>query len=548
MVVLEAEVAAALISLGGSFIMGLGAAAYKKGYLPGGCGGSRRSNDDRALKKLLKHRVFMVGGNTSKPIVVKFDPVRTKLFQHIQYNIFCKNVQATLRDWLMELLSGNHRSPNWPDESSTEHNENSLFEVLGVGGASKTNVPSELLKKMVESDAHREQFMALPTQVQSLVKRMLDDFYGELTNVFLCTIIDPSSNGGIMSGSRLQFRKPSQSTANTHTVDQSLISQLLDLTHVLMVVTMSKWVTMCDHLNGTLNGVRWNGEKISYVCHSSLRQWCSEVGQLWAVLESINLVGADCSYVLTDRCGKVVEIGGNFEEKTGFKEAEIINEGIKLLQMGLDFESSQQNKVCNERTRAKMKNHNSFTATFNQFNKISTETYQQSVYASPFNHVSSESTDGMYWVLQHRSGTLSQKNHTLTAFIVQTTLEGDYLLTCCSYKPSKSMIVDAVHYCGQNTKILGGVVCTGMCLTQQLNLNMSTMDTLVRSVNELCGEEEFNEGMTNTRSFVHKYEDIQYKAVMWVMGAHILIVHQPEKFSFNKNVSQPFIKKYTKNY
>ena len=548
MVVLEAEVAAALISLGGSFVMGLGAAAYKKGYLPGG-GGSRRTNDDRALKKLLKHSVFMVGENTSKPIVVKFDPVRTKLFQHIQYNIFCKNVQATLRDWLLELLSGNDGSPNGPDESSTEYNEVSFLGGLGVGRASNTDVPSELLKKMVESDAYREQFKALPTQVQSLVKRMLDDFYGELTNVFLCTLMDSSSNGGPLrgGGSRLQFRKRSRSTANTH-LNQLLISQLLDLTHVLMVVTMSKWVTMCDHLNGTLNGVRWNGEKISYVCHSSLRQWCSEVGQLWTVLESINLVDADYSYVLTDRGGKVVEIGGNFEEKTGFKEAEILNEGIKLLQMGLDFESSQQNKVSNERIRAKMKRHNSFTATFNQFNKISTETYQHSVYASPFNHVSSESTDGMYWALQHRSGTLSQKNHTLTAFIVQTTLEGDYLLTCCSYKPSKSMVVDAVHYSGGNTKILGGVVCTGMCLTQQLNLNMSTMDTLVRSVNELCGEEEFNEGMTNTRSFVHKYEDIHYKAVMWVMGAHILIVHQPEKLDFNKNMSQPFLKKYTKNY
>jgi hypothetical protein len=56
MVVLEAEVVAALISLGGSFVMGVGAAAYKKGYLPGGA--NRRSNNDKTrtcLKEICPH-------------------------------------------------------------------------------------------------------------------------------------------------------------------------------------------------------------------------------------------------------------------------------------------------------------------------------------------------------------------------------------------------------------------------------------------------------------------------------------------------------------
>ena len=412
---------------------------------------------------------------------------------------------------------------------------------MGVGRASKTNVPHKLLDRITSSETYQEQFKVLPPQVQSLVKRMLDEFYNELANVFMCTQIDTSvhPNKG----------KPSQNiTTNNSVIDVSLVEQLLDMTHVLMVVIMSKWVAMCDHLNGTLNGVRWNGEKISYVCHSSIGQWYGEVKRLWMVLEDIKLVDGDYSYVLTDRGGKVVQIGGNFEKNTGFKEGEIMNESLSMLQIGLDFESSQQNKALNDHTRGKMEKHKSFTASFTQFNKITNEKYSQSVYASPFNHVSSLSTEGMYWALQHKHDTLLQKNHTLSAFIVQTTLKGEYLLTCCSYKPSTSMIVNGLHYSGENKPTILDTLHTGMCLTQQLNLNMSTMDTLVRSVNELCGETEFNEGMTNTRSFVHKYEDVHYKAVMWVMGAHILIVHQPENLGFNKDVSQPFLKKYTKNY
>lgn len=538
---LEAEVTAALISLGGSCLMGLGAAAYRGGYVGCGGGGGRGSRD-RTLRKLRKHRVFTVGEATSRPIVVKFDPVRTKLFQHIQYNIFCKNIQATLRDWLLEVLTFG---------SDTGDTDISFVGVRGL--ASSTNVSSELLRKMVESAVYQEQFTALPVQVQALVRRMLDDFYQELTGIFLCTQVEGKGHDDEGRPRRGWCGRGDRGGAYENSPIQ-LLEQLLDLTHVMMLVTMSKWVTVCDHLNGTLNGVSWGGERIAYVCNGALPDWGSEVRRLWAVLETTGVVDSAYSYMLVRDDGNVVHTGGHLEGVTGFTHADLVGESMRSLQMGLDFESSRANRAPNEHSQAMMGQGRSFTAQFLHFNNVSHSRYEHVVYASPFNHVTHASTDAVYWVLQHRCAALLQKNHTLTSFVVQTTLEGEYALTCCRHVPGRSLTVKAVHF--GNTPDRGrpflGHLQNGMCLTQQLNLNIATMDTLVQSVNGLCGETEFNPEMTNTRSFLHKHDGVQFKATAWVMGEHVLVVHQreggeeaPRKTSSG---GASFLKKYTSNY
>lgn len=504
---MEGEVAAALISLGGSCVMGIGAAIARRKCRPEVV----PKSNSRNINKLLRHPIFSLNDKTTKPIVVKFDPVRTKLFQYIQYEIFCKNIHDVMKELILVIVN------NDSADDMLEYMNGTFVGVIGPAHS----ISLKIIDDMNKSEKYMSQLKNLPKQVKGFVKGLIDTFHHELSTILVCTRFEISTE----SQPRYQMRR------SNHNDIYAKLTRLLDLTHVMMIITLSRWATTCDQLNGTLNGLVWNGEKIAYVCYNKYQQWTVTLEAIWKILVKCGVIDDSYSYMIISQYGMIYTLGGNFE-KRGLVSSTDTTINIKDLQLGLDYESSCQNKAENLRVAELVNNHQTFNGIFLQHNPVTNSKYSIATYSIPLTTMpfiydaDSTKQERVYWSMQQKSNKLLQANHTMSSFILQTSLQRGYILTCCKYIPNQSLVVVELHNENLKDDELVIKLKIGQCITQQLNINMSAIDNLIENLNYVCGNKLFNENLTNTRTFTHVYNKIKYESTIWVIDNNIMLVHK----------------------
>ena len=381
--------AAAFISLGGSAVFAGCGILYRK------LKNRKTINHTKFKNKILVHRLFVIH-KTVRPIVIDFDDVRTKLFQHIQFEILCTSIQDIVRTWIdasyISLFVEN-----------TEPTSNS-YQLMA----------NEIVSNITESEDLQSKIDDLPKPLEKLTNVLIQDFFYEIKCMFDSTHFDAllEEFDNDLSHKTIVF-----------------YNQILDLIHTVILITISKWNSISHQINGSLNGIEWQGNTISYICYNEVK-WTTYINNLWNMLTQAGLiVPSKYCHTTVSTEGDFHAINAEFKTITGYGP-EIIGENLKILRCGLSYNESMSNYNEDARHTHRISSHESFIANFTNYHKITQTSYDISMYANPILFSSQEPSPKMYWILMHLNGEIDQRTHTLSSMILQLSMTNSYVITC----------------------------------------------------------------------------------------------------------------------
>ena len=522
---MEAEIAAAIISVGGSLAMaGIGIACKKlKSSV------KTPLQNTKLKKRILNHRIFNIQ-NTSRPIVIDSDDGRSQIFQYIQFDILCKCVQDSVTEW---ILTSYDKNIDDSDHIKYDKLGNDIHSCITNGTQMKTLIAE------------------LPIPLQKLTNVLLDDFLYELKAMLDCTCFESSDIGEGRSNKIIRF-----------------YHQILDVIHTLVLITLSKWISLSHQINGSLNGTEWNGQVISYVCFDKM-QWSKHMNRLWSFTTNAGIMDTEYAAVYTTKDGSIGGYYGNFSKITGY-DSEIVGEGINLLTCGLSYKHSKHNHQELSKIQHAHDAHESYATQVFQFNKQSNESYISTVYANPFISSSNTVRHEMFFDIIHKSESKNQKNHTLSAMLLQTSMMTSYVITSTQYKVGCDItMLDIYRHNISKGNVLNNIKFReNESLGSQMSLTHTKLDNIVHEIQrnvDLTSENNYNNDLVDTQIFTYMIDEWKIKAMIWFFPDPssefdlIIIVHTNLNFvdditcSINDGHGSSFSKlknprKYTQNH
>jgi len=479
------EVIAAIVSVLGTGLCGITSYVINKK-----CDSKKRP---KKVKDYLKHRLFNL--SYIKPLTVPSDRVREKLFEYIQNEILINSVQNTSKEW---IIDNSERISNINDNYSIGR------ELI-------------LLIDRIESAQH-DLIISVPPVIQNTVNKLLCIFYTELKNMI--SIVNFENHDG-----------------------DGWIMYILDFIHLIILNTINHWRVSSNQINGSLNGIDWNGETMKY-------SWCGEIGeyitrynQIWKMFHVSNIIGDNYSSVITDDKGLVIKVASDsFHKLTEYNSQEIEGENCNVLQLGLNPQEKKDNYSSNSVMKKAMFSQKGFNVRLMQRKKESNDLFYFNIFSIPVHIVyPSNKVQLIHIAVQVYSDDddVSQKPtdnellnlHTVACCFISCAIDQFSVITICSYdsfnisKLQHGLCVLDVY----NNNLIGNglVYKKGINLTEQIDFSMSSFRYIMESFELTLNSSDIDRSeLIRSVAFKYSHENIIITAEVWILDKHVVISHR----------------------
>ena len=304
-----AEITAAIISVGGSAIMGMSGYLYRKYF---------HKFEKRKLKKQLKqykdHELFHI--SVQGKIICDYDSIRSSFFQDVHDELLYKNTQNVFKT-LFEKFK--HIGKEIDSYNNTE-----MYNIL-----------KEFKEIMISS---QEDYISnLPIKIQDILYRMLHTYRDGINKA-----ID---------------------VVHTETDNHSIIFQLLNVCTVILHLVSSEWKITANQINGQLSGQIWKGSRIGYSYTGPEDSFYKMYENIINFLEQVNENTVSC---LTDENFTLMVTSNQFNKLTEYSKNELINKNCNILQNDISYELNYQ---ANKKFVENIKNNENAMEVFHQNTK-----------------------------------------------------------------------------------------------------------------------------------------------------------------------------------
>lgn len=222
------EVAAALISVAGSVVIGAGTTLANYIY-------RRKAQKMKTITNLKEHKIFAMHDDIQIHVIC-IDPVRTKLFTHIKNEVLIYPIQQEL----MHLLG------NWTDRSIHRESKSNVWDRM-------THALDNIMR------IHQQKVTELP-RISELVTRLLL----------------PLHSSTFRSVKELLYSDYDNATLLTLTVT---------LIYASTYSIIAEWSQCANMLNGQLNNCEWQGERLCNAFNGSTNAFVAHVTRWCGILD-----------------------------------------------------------------------------------------------------------------------------------------------------------------------------------------------------------------------------------------------------------------------
>lgn len=300
---MDANVAAALISVGGSAALAATGAAAQW---------VRRRKRKRTLSavinELREHPCLSLSSESSIRIIC-CDDAKSDLLNALREAVLLRPVEQAL---------------------------SSALDGLSTHGSQLTAEDVEQAFGTVFDYIHREQLAQLnhfPTPCHDVARRLLETHRTALSPAVDLNAADFSP--------------------------ERLLEALFSVFYVATYSTASQWSQTANQLNGQLNGVVWKGRRLQYTFQGNVSDASRILGNVLGGMQDV--LGEDCIAAMVDASGRFESVTMSSNRLLGYRPQELIGKPLSALQLGISdlpssgnlaaLETSQQGAQMETRLR-----------------------------------------------------------------------------------------------------------------------------------------------------------------------------------------------------
>ena len=186
----------------------------------------------------------------------------------------------------------------------------SVLDALGTQGASLTSEDVELAFSTASEFLRREQLAQLshfPVPCHEVARRLLE-----------------AHRAALAPAVELQ--------ANDFSPER-LLETLFSVFYVATYSTASQWSQTANQLNGQLNGVTWEGQRLQYTFQGNVSDAARILGNVLGGTQDV--LGQDCIAAMMDATGRLSSITMGCIGLLGYRPQELIGKPLSALQLGI---------------------------------------------------------------------------------------------------------------------------------------------------------------------------------------------------------------------